>query len=165
VRLLLEKVSFLHAFAKSQKVTCCFVMSACLYVGMEQLSFYWTDFHEIWYLNVFFKHLSKNLCCFKIIQEQQAIYVKTNICFQYLTQFFLEWKTFQKKVVENIKTHISCSITSLKNCAIYEIMWKNIVEWGRPQMTIQQMYITCCILRATNTHTDCVIVIAFPLQQ
>jgi len=77
----------------------------------------------------------------------------------------LRMKNFLEKVVENIKTHISCSITSFKNCAIYEIMWKNIVEWGRPQMTIQQMYITCCIPRATNTHSDCVIVIAFPLQQ
>jgi hypothetical protein len=32
------------------------------------------------------------------------------------------------KVVENIKTHILCSITFPENRADYEIMWKNIVE-------------------------------------
>jgi hypothetical protein len=40
-------------------------------------------------------------------------------------------------------------------------MWKNIVEWGRPQMTILQMCIARCIPRATNTHSGCVIVQMF----
>ena len=45
---------------------------------------------------------------------------------------------FQTKVVEKIKTHILCSVTFLffENRAVYEIMWKNIVERGRPQLTI-----------------------------
>jgi hypothetical protein len=43
---------------------------------------------------------------------------------------------FQTTVVEEIKTHILCSVIFFKNSAIYEKMWKNIVEWGRPQMTI-----------------------------
>jgi len=29
------------------------------------------------------------------------------------------------------------------NLAVYEIMWKNIVEGGRPQMTIRRMCIEC----------------------
>ena len=29
---------------------------------------------------------------------------------KYLAQFFLEWETFQIKVVEKIKTHILCSM-------------------------------------------------------
>jgi hypothetical protein len=34
---------------------------------------------------------------------------------------------FHTKVVEKIKkTHIVCSITFSENCAIYEIMWKNM---------------------------------------
>jgi len=40
------------------------------------------------------------------------------------------------KVAEEIKTHILCSITFFLNHAIYEIMWRNIVEWGRAQMTV-----------------------------
>ena len=51
-----------------------------------------------------------------------------------------------------------------ENRAIYEMMWKN-VERGRPEMTIRRMRIACWIPKATNTHTGCVILIAFPLQQ
>jgi len=43
---------------------------------------------------------------------------------------------FQTHVAEKIKKHIVCSVTSLP-ITIYEIMWKNMVEPGRSQMTIQ----------------------------
>ena len=64
--------------------------------------------------------------------------MKTNIHFRYLTQFFLEWKIFrQKSCREYQNTHFMLNnFFFKKNHAIYEIMWKNIVEWGRPQMTI-----------------------------
>jgi len=54
-----------------------------------------------------------------------------------------------------------------QNREVYEIMWENIVEPGRPQMIQWRMRIVCWILKAVNTHThsDCVILIAFPLQQ
>ena len=42
--------SFLGTFTKLWKATVSFVMS----VHMEQLSFHWTDFHDIW---VYFKSL------------------------------------------------------------------------------------------------------------
>jgi len=44
-------------------------------------------------------------------------------------------------------------------------MWKNIVERDRSQMTIWRMRKACWIPRATNAKSDCVILIAFPLQQ
>jgi hypothetical protein len=44
-------------------------------------------------------------------------------------------------------------------------MCKNIVERGRSQMTIWLMRIACWIPEATNTQSEYVIVIAFPLQQ
>jgi len=44
-------------------------------------------------------------------------------------------------------------------------MWKNIVERGRPQMTLRRMRIACWIPKATNTRSEYVILIAFPLQQ
>jgi len=43
-------------------------------------------------------------------------------------------------------------------------MWKNI-EPGGPQMTIQRMFITCWIPKATNTHSEYVILIGFARQQ
>ena len=37
---------------------------------------------------------------------------------------------------------------------VYEIMWKNIAQSDRPQMTIQRMRIACWIPKATNTHSE-----------
>jgi glutamyl/glutaminyl-tRNA synthetase len=42
----------------------------------------------------------------------------------------------QKRVVEKIKTHILCSIDFSENRPVYEIIWKCVVELGRPQMII-----------------------------
>jgi len=52
-----------------------------------------------------------------------------------------------------------------ENRALYEIMWKNIVGRDSPQMTIWCMRIACWITKATNTHSEYVILIAFPQQQ
>jgi len=71
-------------------------------------------------------------------------------------EYFLEWETFQTKVLEEINTHILCSITILfiENRSVYEITWKNMVERGRPQMAIGHMCIACWITKATDTHSD-----------
>jgi len=45
---------FLDAFAKLRKATIGFVMSARMSVSIEKLTSHWTDFHEIWYLSIFF---------------------------------------------------------------------------------------------------------------
>jgi hypothetical protein len=72
----------------------------------------------------------------------------------------------QTKVVEKIKTHILCSVTFFfENHAVYEKMWKNIVERDRPQMTIWRMRIACWMPNATNTLSEYVTIIAFPQQQ
>jgi len=52
---------------------------------------------------------------------------------------------------------------NFENCAVFEIMWRNIVEPDRPQMTIWR--IGCWIPKATNTLPEHVIIIAFPPQQ
>jgi len=49
-----------------------------------------------------------------------------------------------------------------ENLAFCEIMWKNIVEQGRPQMTIRRMRIACWISKGTNTFSEYVILIASP---
>jgi len=48
---------------------------------------------------------------------------------------------------------------------VCEIMWKSIVEPDRAQMKIWRMRIACWIPKATNTHSQYVILIAFRLQQ
>jgi hypothetical protein len=58
-----------------------------------------------------------------------------------------------------------CSNFFPKNLAVYEIMWENIVEPRRPQMTIWRMRTACWIPKATNTLSQYVILIAFPQEQ
>ena len=92
--------------------------------------------------------------------------MKTSIHFwSYLTQFSLEWDMFQTEVVEKLKTYFLCSANFFRNNAVYEIMWKNTVQPDSPHMTVQQKHIACWIPKATNTNSEYVIVIAFPLQQ
>jgi hypothetical protein len=52
-----------------------------------------------------------------------------------------------------------------QNRTVYEKMWENILEPGRPQMTTWRMSFVCWIPKAANTHSEYVILISFPLQQ
>ena len=49
--------------------------------------------------------------------------------------------------------------------AVYDIMWKYILELVRPQMTIWRMRIACWIHNTKNTQSEYVTRIASPLQQ
>ena len=51
------------------------------------------------------------------------------------------------------------------NCAVYELMWYNMEELDRPQMAIWRMRIACWKPKVTNTHSEYVILTAFPLQE
>ena len=85
------------------------------------------------------------------------LFMNTNVHFlSYLAYFFLEWENFQTKVVKKNKTHILYSVTFFEDRAVYEIMWKNMGEWGELQMTIWRIRIACWKLKATNTLTPVV---------
>jgi hypothetical protein len=91
--------------------------------------------------------------------------MNTDIHFlSYLTQFFLECKIFQTKIVERIKTHFVFN-NFCKYCAVYALMWENIVDPGRPQMTIWPTHIACWIPKSKNMLSEYVTLIDFPLQQ
>ena len=53
--------------------------------------------------------------------------MEANIRFwSYLAQFFFEWEMFQTNIVDKIKTHILCSVTSKNSCRLsdnVEKMW------------------------------------------
>ena len=71
-----------------------------------------------------------------------------------------------KSFRENQNTHFVFSdFFLLENRSLYEIMWKNLVELDRPQMTIWRMRVVCWIPKATNTHSEYVMLIVFPLQR
>jgi len=73
---------------------------------------------------------------------------------------------FQTQVVEKFNTHILCSVTFfLENRAFYEIRLKNNIEPGRSQMANRRVRVSCWMTKDTATHSQYVIIIAFPLQQ
>jgi len=57
------------------------------------------------------------------------------------------------------------NVSFFENRAVYDKMWKNMLEPDSPQMAIRRMRIPCWIPKATNTHSEYLILIAFPLQQ
>ena len=46
-----------------------------------------------------------------------------------------------------------------ENLSVYEIMWKIAVELEKPHMTIWRMRIACWVTKATNTHSEYVLLI------
>ena len=71
-----------------------------------------------------------------------------------------------------VKTHFIEKLEShffqyffFNNRAVFEIMWKSIVELGRPQMTIWRMRIACWIQKVIETQAACVMLAAFPPQE
>jgi len=74
---------------------------------------------------------------------------------------------FRTNVVEGIKKHVLFPVIFFsKIVPFYEIMWKNNVDAGRAHKTIWRMRIACWITKTTDTdtHSQYVIFIAFPLQ-
>jgi hypothetical protein len=100
---------FLGAFAKLQKVMVGLVMSfhLCTWNISAPNGWIFMTF-DVW---VFSKILQENTHLIKIWQEYWVFNMKNNVrLLSYLSQFFLEWEMFQRKVVEKIKTHILCSV-------------------------------------------------------
>jgi hypothetical protein len=71
-----------------------------------------------------------------------------------------------RQICRRHKTHILFSIFfCFENLVVCEIMWKNVIQPDRPQMTIWRMCIAWRICKATVTHLEYVIITAFQLQQ
>ena len=113
-------------------------LAVCLSVRpsfrMEQLVSYLTYFHEMcWVFSKICREISSLI---KIWQGLTGTLHEDQCTFMiYLAQFFLESEMFQKKkIVDEMKTHILCSITLWKSCPLRYNAEKYEVP-DRPQMT------------------------------
>jgi hypothetical protein len=70
---------------------------------------------------------------------------------------------FAEKIRGNQNTHFVIN-NVFKNRAVYEIIWKNIVQPGRPQKKIWRMVNAYWVLKAISTSSDYAMFIAFPQQ-
>jgi len=105
-------------------------------------------FHGTWYFGIFMELdtsvFSWNLIAryfFEVLSRKLKFHLNPTIITGTLHEdkciFVIISRSFQTEVVEKIKTRILCSINSvLINRAVYEIMWENIVQLGRPRVTI-----------------------------
>jgi hypothetical protein len=85
----------------------------------------------------------------------------------YLGRMILEWEMFQAKVTDKTKTLNWSSIKNyfFENRAVYEIIRKNTVQPGTPQIKIWRARNAFLIPKPTNTHSAYAILNVFPLQQ
>ena len=88
--------------AKLQKVTISYVLSVCLSahpsVHKEQLSSQWTDFQEMWHLNIFPKSIEKIQVSLKSGKNNKYFALRPVYNLSHLTPLFLEWEIFQTKL-------------------------------------------------------------------
>jgi hypothetical protein len=161
---------FLGAFAKLRKETISFVMSVCPSVRpsvrMEQLGSHGTDFHQIWYLNIFLYSVERSQVPLKSDKNKEHLTWRSIYSFDHISfNSSYSEKCFRQKLCKNSNHTFYVQLLFFENHAVYEIMWKGFVERDRPQITIWCMHIACWIPKAANTYTGYVTIIAFPLQQ
>ena len=145
--------------AKS-KVLALSCLSICLSVRIKQLASHWMNFHEIWCLSIFWKIVKKIQVSLKSDKNFWYFRWRPIYIFDHVLNNSCQIENcFRQKCRENINIHFV-----FNNFFCNEIMWQNMVEPGRPQMTISSMHAACWIPEATNT-SEYVIFIAFPLQQ
>ena len=73
-------------------------------------------------------------------------------------------KVSDKSFRENQNTHFAYYIFSQKILPFMRECEKNMLERGRPQMTVWGMRFACWIPNATNTHSEYIFIV-FPRQQ
>jgi hypothetical protein len=90
--------------------------------------------------------------------------MKTHTHLWYLDEFFLEWEIFQTKVVEKMKKHFMFNnFFFWKLCLVwYNVEKYDIVRQATDDNIIQRMLFECWITKATDTHSEFIILIAFP---
>jgi hypothetical protein len=96
-----------------------------------------------------------------------VLYIKTFVhLWQSLSEFFLEWKIFQTKAIEEIKTYFMFNKFFFQTlCHV----WNNVEIYGIVRQATDdtimwQMRAACWIPKAADTHSDYIILIALPLQ-
>jgi len=71
----------------------------------------------------------------------------------------LRIRNVSDEFVEKINTHFMFSNFFPENLQVYETIRKNIIQPDRPNMTTSSILIACWIHRATDTHTEYLILL------
>jgi hypothetical protein len=108
-------------------------------------------------LNLTFNYFSKLPRKFKFHENMTRMTATLHevVCiFTISRSIFIQWEMFKNFLEKNQNTRFMFSNFSRKSC-LFEIMWQNVVELHRPQMTMRRMHIACWITKAIDTHSEC----------
>jgi hypothetical protein len=135
-----------HKTAKCDYQLC----HVCLF-PIEQLGFYRTDLHKIWYS----------------VKKIEVSLNQTRIHGSWCTFMTIShWILGRMRKVEKIKIYILRSIIfSWKSCHLWDVGKYGRVGHATGDNIIWCMCFACQITKATDTHSEYVILIAFPRQQ
>jgi len=126
---------FIDLFAELWKVAISFVMSAYPSICMEQLVSHWTDFNEIWYLSLFWKFIEKIQILLKSDRITGTLYGDLCKCIIISCWILLRMRGFSNNSCKQNQNAFYVQYLFPANHA-FMIMWKNMVEPDRPQMTV-----------------------------
>jgi hypothetical protein len=87
------------------------------------------------YLGIFRKSVEKIQVSLKY-NKNNEYFPRTQHLWQYRAYFVLESEIMHTKLEEQIKTHIFIFNIPPENHAVYEIMWKYVVQPAKSQMAI-----------------------------
>ena len=133
---------------------------------MEQLGSHWVDFLEILYLSIFFlKICLKNSSSIKIGQKKKVTVREVQYTFLIISRpFRLRILKVSEKFCREIRnTRFIFHNFFFRKSRLYEIIWKHVGQKTCHRWRLMRN--ACWIPKATNTHSEYVILIAFPLQQ
>jgi hypothetical protein len=121
------------------------------------------DFYNIWHLSIFLQNVEKIQV--SLISDKDSRYLlDQQYAFMISRSVLPRIRNISDNFVDkNQNTHFLFN-NFFRDPAVYEV-WKNTVQPDRPHMTIWRMRVACWIPKATNTHSEYLILIAFPLQQ
>jgi hypothetical protein len=155
---------------QNRKATMSFVKCISPSVRMGQLGSHWTDFHEIWYLHVFQKSVEKIRVSLKSDKNNSTLYEAFCI-YTFVTVsrwILLRMRNFSDKSCrENQNTRFNFNIYFSRKSSR---LWRTVEKYGRGRQAtdgtvIRRMRFECWIPKATDTHSEFVILIPFPRRQ
>jgi hypothetical protein len=111
-------------------------LSALLSIRMEQFGFHWIDYHELSYWGVFRKSAKKFKC--SLISNYNKGYLTWRRMYVMITSrlILIRMGNVSCKRCRENQNRFLCPIFYFlfDNCAVYELMWKDVVDPNRPRM-------------------------------
>jgi hypothetical protein len=124
-------------------------------ISMEQLGSHWADSQWSWFWSVLRNSVAQiQVSVNSEKNDRYFTWKPVNILIISRSVFLRMRNISDKSWIENQNSHFMFNNCFVENGVVYEIIWKNIVEPGRPQMTIWFMFIACWMPKAANAHSD-----------